>query len=190
MDKGLLDEAISAYSRAIELKPELTAAHFNLAGSFMANRQLEEAVKSYHQAIALMPDYFQAHVDLSIALAQLKRFDEAMLAQSRGRALRPSDPLTEQALGLILLGKGEISAAAGAFAPRPGRLARLGALLDALGTALKSLGQFEESSACYRRALSLHPDSAAAIYNNLAGVGRQAAKPAEGPAVVRVARSD
>ena len=56
-DQGRLDEAIAAYHRAIELKPDHAEAHSNLGIALEDQGRLDEAIAAYHRAIALKPDH-------------------------------------------------------------------------------------------------------------------------------------
>ncbi len=66
--KGLPEQAITAYRKAIELDPNNAAAHSRLA--LKDKGQLDDAIAEYRKAIQLDPNYAQAKRNLEIALGQ------------------------------------------------------------------------------------------------------------------------
>jgi tetratricopeptide (TPR) repeat protein len=70
-------EALEAYERALELRPDWPAALLN-AGSVLATRgDHEAAVSRYRKAIRIDPDFWGTHYQLAISLMELQRADEA-----------------------------------------------------------------------------------------------------------------
>src|SRR5262249_4678593 len=69
---------IELIAKAIELNPNVAAAHNNLGSALNTLKRHEEALASYDKAIALKPDYAQAHSNRGAALNDLKRDEEAL----------------------------------------------------------------------------------------------------------------
>ncbi|MEO7157682.1 MAG: tetratricopeptide repeat protein [Vicinamibacterales bacterium] len=59
-----IDEAVTAYRRALEEDPDLVAALINLANIRYSRDELAEAQALYERAILLDPSYFEAHFNL------------------------------------------------------------------------------------------------------------------------------
>ena len=79
----MLDEAISQYSRALELKANYPEAHNNLGVALAQQGRMDEAIVQFDQALRLKPDYAQARANLGYALDLVKeRRDEASLSST------------------------------------------------------------------------------------------------------------
>ena len=61
---GKLDEAVSRYRRALELKPKYIEAYNNLGAAFKDQGKLDEAVACYRRALELKPDFAEVHSNL------------------------------------------------------------------------------------------------------------------------------
>src|SRR5262249_38940695 len=109
--QGRPDEAIAAYRKAVELKPDLFQSHFNLGRALEDNGRPDEAAASYRRALDLKPDYAQAHYDLGNALRKQGRLDEAVAAFRRAIELKPDYAEAHCNLGLTLRQRGEFAEA-------------------------------------------------------------------------------
>jgi tetratricopeptide (TPR) repeat protein len=58
--KGLYDQAIADYTKAIELKPDDAEAHYNRGLEYEKLGQRDEAIADYRQAISLEPGMKEA----------------------------------------------------------------------------------------------------------------------------------
>ncbi len=67
-DQGKLDEAVAAYRKALELKPDYAEAHNNLGLALMNQGKLDEAVTAYRKALELEPDHANAHNNLLLCM--------------------------------------------------------------------------------------------------------------------------
>lgn len=61
----VLEKAVTALKRAIELNPRLTAAHVRISGSYVALGRYEEALVAVGDALRLDPDNDAAHAQLA-----------------------------------------------------------------------------------------------------------------------------
>ncbi len=59
-DRGNCDQAISAYSQALVLDPNLAQAYNNRAYTYMVMRQYDKALPDLDKAVELRPDYINA----------------------------------------------------------------------------------------------------------------------------------
>ncbi|MBA7497165.1 Photosystem I assembly protein Ycf3 [subsurface metagenome] len=65
--KGMYDEAIAEYKRAIEINPNYAEAHGNLGVAYAAKGMYDEAIAEYKRAIGINPNYAEAHNNLAVA---------------------------------------------------------------------------------------------------------------------------
>jgi tetratricopeptide (TPR) repeat protein len=83
-------EAITAFDRALEIKPDLHQA-WNDQGNVLGDwSRYEEAITSYDKALQIKPDdYHQAWYNRGIALGHLGRHEEAIVSYDRALKIKP-----------------------------------------------------------------------------------------------------
>lgn len=59
--RGVLEEGIQNYRKALTLNPDLPEAHFNLGKILAAQGKLDEAIENLERAIVLSPEWSEAH---------------------------------------------------------------------------------------------------------------------------------
>jgi tetratricopeptide (TPR) repeat protein len=133
LERGQVDEAISHYEKALELRPDNRETHYHLSvallhtslGNALARKgRLDEALVHYRKAVELRDDFADAHTNLASLLARKGETAEAIAHYEKAIAIPPED------------------------APSHIRLAKL----------LLQLGRNDEAVAHYRRALELTKD--------------------------------
>ncbi len=112
--QGKLDEALAAYRKANELKPDLVEAAYNLANALKALGRLDEAVAAYRHAIRIQPGLLQAHCNLGNALCDQGKPDEAVAAFRQALRIKPDHANAQLNLGSTLLEQGKIDEAVAA----------------------------------------------------------------------------
>ena len=65
---GKLKEAVQAYNKAIDLKPDCVEAYNNMGVALKEQGKLEEAIGAYNKALSIKPDYVEAYNNIGIAL--------------------------------------------------------------------------------------------------------------------------
>jgi len=110
--QGKFDGAVSHLREALQLKPDYSDAHYNLANALANQGKFDEAIAEYQQALRLRPDYADAHCNLGNALLTQGQLAQAVIQYRE--ALRTKPDLFEAQYNL-------------AFA-----LARLGQLQEAI----------------------------------------------------------
>ncbi|HWB96869.1 MAG TPA: tetratricopeptide repeat protein, partial [Bryobacteraceae bacterium] len=162
---GRLMEAIARYRQALSLKPDLAAAHNNLAIALYDLGRLEEAEVSYRQALALQPNRAEAHNNLGTLLYDRDRLEEAVACYRAALALEPDYPEALSNLGTALYRQGKLDAAEAdirhALALKPD----FASAHDILATVLWEQGRPKDAEASVRRALALAPDFTRALGN-------------------------
>jgi tetratricopeptide (TPR) repeat protein len=86
-DPANVEEAATAYRRALEVDPYLVPALINLANIHYARDEIAEAQALYERAIALEPDVFEAHFNLGNIFHDLGRYAEAQVCYRDALAL-------------------------------------------------------------------------------------------------------
>src|SRR5437667_2387587 len=118
--RGELDEAISHFQTALNIRADNTQTHYNLGSALVHNnlgnalvrkKLVDEAITHYEKAVELRPDYADGHYNLGSALLQEGRIDEAIAHWQKTVSLQPNDAEAHTTLGDALLRKGEIGQA-------------------------------------------------------------------------------
>ncbi len=103
-------EALSAHLKAIELEPDVPAAHYNLA-QFMVNYALEVARHELKETIARDPEYPEAHLSLGLVLADLGQTEEAIGELREAIRIVPDDAYPRHELASLLMETGDVRGA-------------------------------------------------------------------------------
>jgi FKBP-type peptidyl-prolyl cis-trans isomerase 2 len=105
-NKGLTEEAISYYQKAIELNPKLPGAYYNLGVISQQKGLIDQAIMYYEIAIGFNQEFTEAHHNLGVAFKEKGLFDEAVNCFQRVLQLRPDHAGAYYNLGNTLLAKG------------------------------------------------------------------------------------
>ena len=87
--RGRLREAIAAYRRAIELKPEFVDPYQNLGNALREDGQADAAANAYRRLIQFRPNSADAHNSLGNALRDAGHLQEAIAAYKEAIRLKP-----------------------------------------------------------------------------------------------------
>ena len=77
-NQGKAEQAVAAYSKAIELDPAYIPAYVNLADFYRACGKETDAENVLHRAVGIIPDNAALHHALGLTLVRLKRTDDAL----------------------------------------------------------------------------------------------------------------
>ena len=156
--RGRLDEAISCYQRAAQLKPDFFAVYYNLGVAWTELAKTDEAIAAYRRALELKPDFPEALNNLGNALRARGDLDDAIGCYRRALELNPEYSAVHTNLGNALLDRQGEPAEAAACSRRALSLQPDCAEMHRnLGVALNKQGDISGAIACFRRALELKP---------------------------------
>jgi tetratricopeptide (TPR) repeat protein len=89
-DPASAGEAISNYSKVLQLDPDYAPAHINLGTLYYNRSDYELAEEHYRKAIECDPRYALAYFDLGNVLDETQRLDEAIAAYKAALQLAPT----------------------------------------------------------------------------------------------------
>jgi protein O-GlcNAc transferase len=174
-DASKLDDAVLAYRRAVELKPDYADAHNNLGNALRETGDAAAALTSCARAIELKPGYAEAYNNLGNALKDLGELDAAIAAYGKAIGARPAFAEAQLNLGIALQAKGHGDAALECLRETVALAPQLAVAHDKLASLLMHRGDIHGAIEAYRRVAQLTPGSAQAhntLGNALNGAAR------------------
>ncbi len=111
LQKGKVDEAISHYHEALQIKPDEAEMHYNLGNALLQKGRVDDAMTQYQVALEIKPNYSAAHVNLGNVLQQKRRVDEAITQYQEALQIDPDNGDAQNNLGNVLLQKGKVGEA-------------------------------------------------------------------------------
>ncbi len=159
---GRLDEAMSNYRKAIEVREDYAEAHRNLGAGLIDRGRLKEAISHLRRALSIQPYDALAHNDLAIALAAGGCRDEALSHYRRALEIRPDYTEAHVNLGFTLAACGRLDEAVSHYRQALEIQPNLADARYGMGKALAARGRWDEAIAYYREALEIRPDFAEA----------------------------
>jgi tetratricopeptide (TPR) repeat protein len=96
-NQGRLEEALKAFDKAVQLKPEVAELWKNLGNILLALERPAEALLSFQRILTLDPRHWEAANKSALLLHQLERFEEAVKHFDLCDQLRPDHVLTLRA---------------------------------------------------------------------------------------------
>ncbi|NEQ36182.1 MAG: tetratricopeptide repeat protein [Okeania sp. SIO3I5] len=168
-------EAIAAYDKALEIKPDYYYAWNNKGNTLSDLGRYEEAISAYDKALGIKQNSHDSWIFKGNSLSDLGRYEEAISAYDKALEVKPDDDESWLLKGnaLINLEKYEqaISAYDKALEIKPDQ----DEACFYKGNALINLGKYEQAIAAYEKAIEIKSDSHTAWYNKghvLSSLGR------------------
>jgi tetratricopeptide (TPR) repeat protein len=165
-DQKKLVEAVVAYRKAIDLKPDYAVAYSNLGNALREQKKLDEAVAAYRKAIQVQPDYAVAYINLGIALRAQKKLNEAVAAYRKAIDLQPDLAIAYNNLGNALRDQKKLDEAVAAHRKAIAHKPDYAEANSNLGNVLLDQKKLNEAVAAFRKADQLLPNHPV-IRNNL-----------------------
>lgn len=158
LQNGSTAEAIEAYTRVIEGRPEHADAWTNLGLALVSEGRAQESVTCFRRALEANPRHVEGHINFAYVLAMLGRTAQACEHLSHALADAPNHGQALNNLGAVLMLRGALveaeAALRRALAVRPDSTE----VLSNLGACLRGPGRQQESLDVLRRAVAIDPD--------------------------------
>ncbi len=154
---GNLEGSVSAFLRAIALKPDHPLAHNGLGIAYRDSGNLSLAEKSFREATRNNPNYWEGLRNLGMVLLESKQVPEATMVLQQALALRPSDATLLVNLGSALIMSGDLAGAVEAYTCAVKAAPSNPLAHHNLGNAFHEGQKFDEAIAEFRRALDIDP---------------------------------
>jgi protein O-mannosyl-transferase len=151
---GAVDEAESAWRRALALRPDNAIVLNNLGLVADKRKQYSEAVQFFRRAVRLKPNYTDPHLNLGTTYREMGEASAAALQLKAAVALSPLNYRARNELGQLLMAQGRFAEAENEFRrsaeSEPNLLA-----YDFLGELCLRRGDSLCAQSAFRRALAL-----------------------------------
>jgi tetratricopeptide (TPR) repeat protein len=164
-DADRLPEAVAAYKKAIEQKPDYLAAWNNLGLLYAADRHEEDAEAAYRKALAIDVRYWQAWANLGKLELRRKQYTQAIDAFERVLAIRPGAQEAALNLGVAYRRADKLDRALAVYQKLVGQEPKYVSAWFNYGIALAHAGKAGEARQAYERALSLDDTHVGALQN-------------------------
>jgi len=164
-DQGKLKDAIQAFSKVIQLKPDYIEAYYNRGVVLQELGQLSKAVDSYNKAIQLKPDYAQAYNNSGLALQELGQLDKALKSCEQAIQLKPDYAQAYNNRGVVLQELEQLDKALNSYEQAIQLKPDFAEAYNNRGNTLKEIGQVDEAIDSYDKAIQFKPDYAVAYSN-------------------------
>jgi len=109
---GSLDDAISSFSKALELDPQDHLAYNNRGVAYKRKGLYDEAIADYNRALEIKPGYDSALFNRGTARYNKGDVDGAMSDLIEAQKKRRNDSIVATTLGMVYRDKGELDKAA------------------------------------------------------------------------------
>jgi Tfp pilus assembly protein PilF len=109
--EGRLDEAISHYTEALRIDPNLSDSYNNMGLALTKQGSADEAIPNFFKAIRINPNHAAAHYNLGTVLASRGKLDEAIYHFRESIRIKPDHAKAYNNLGNALLMQGIIDEA-------------------------------------------------------------------------------
>jgi tetratricopeptide (TPR) repeat protein len=91
LGRGQVDQAISRFQAAVDIRPANAAAHDNLAKAFLRKGRLADAMLHYRKMLEIQPENVETHNILGTALIQQGRVREAIEQWRKALVMQPEN---------------------------------------------------------------------------------------------------
>jgi len=118
-DLGDIDKAVQEYRKALEVDPQSSLLHLNLASAFIKKNDIPSAVTELKHSINLSPDAIEPHAILALVYTTQNKAElatqEYALALKNASKLEPANIELYKSLGAIYLQQRKLKEAEGIF---------------------------------------------------------------------------
>ena len=98
--QGELEKAITSYYKALEIKPNLYDASYNLGIIYQQKENFNLAKEKYFLTLETKPDHIGAYLNLGILYRQEKNFKSSLLNLKKAEELDPFSAEIKNGLGV------------------------------------------------------------------------------------------
>ena len=167
--RGLLDDAMAEYRKALDINPIHVDAHNNLGVAYDKIGLLDEAMAEYRKVLNINPNFANAHNNLGAAYDKRGLLDEAMAEYRKALEINPNYLDAHYNLGALYAMRGMLDEAITEFREVLKIDVEHTNAHNSLGVAYDKKGMLDKAAAEYQKVIRINPNFANA-HNNLGNV--------------------
>jgi Flp pilus assembly protein TadD len=176
---GCADDPVARHEQQVAQDP---SAMMRIAHAADSLGDQEGAIAFYRRAAELQPGSVDANIGIARSLAMQGNIDQAVETLQSAKASNPSDSRLIATLGRLLVVANRPADGLAAFEEGLQQDPNSVPLLIGRGVALDALNRHSEAQDCYRKAMQLDPDNAAARKNLALSLALDSKKDKDGKA--------
>jgi len=161
--QGKKTDAIAAWRKSLDLRPDDEGTRLNLGGAFLQSRQIDQAQEQYQKALAINPTNEMICNNLGYTFAAQQRFDEAVKYYRQAIQLKPDFVSPYYNLGNALAAEGQWNQAIESYRKALQLQSNHVPSHVHLGMALEHEGRRDEARQEFQAALRLKPGDPEAL---------------------------
>ncbi len=161
--QGLHEEALKAFDKAVQIRPDDAELWTQLANAFVALQRPDPAILSYEHALRLNPRYWYAVYNYAVLLLQSMRFEEALINLNLCDELQPNHAATLNYRGKALHDLSRYEEALSDSKQAQTLDPTNADICTVVGKCLQKLGRHAEALNSFDRALDLQPNFVTAL---------------------------
>lgn len=154
-------EALYAFEKAVQLKPNDVNAHINFGIALLDAGRIETALHSFERALSIQPNSVSALNHVAATLSSVGRYNEALICYQRVVSLKPQQVKAHRNLANAFFGAGRFHEAIASYQRV---LEMLPADYEAnlnIGNSFRAVQKLEDALRHFQRALEARQDAAA-----------------------------
>jgi len=149
--------AVASLKTAIEIDPDLPAAHYELGKALIQTNDMEGALAAFRRTTELLPEFASAWANLGAALGEMQQLDEAARTLRRAVELDPLSHALHSNLGVTFRDQGKLDDAAAAFEQVLSLAPDFVFGHYNLASVRYLEGRYDEAITCFEKAQSMDP---------------------------------
>jgi len=165
-EKGMMDEAILLYKKALEITPNDPIILTNLGKNYGHQGRLNEAKAMLQKAMNINPDYAAAHIHLGDVFIIQKSIDQAILEYGKGAEADSGSAEAHYKLGMAYYMQGMLNEAITEFKDAVNLNRSYTDAYYNLGIVMSRKGMLDQAMDAFGNAIRLEPKNPQ-IHNNL-----------------------
>jgi len=149
---------VSIWQRTVEVVPDNSRAHNNLASALQARGKIDEAIGHLRQALLIDPNMAEVYNNLGMAFIKKGKIDEAITYIHRALQLEPTLAMAHNNLGIAYLGQARLEEAIDCYREAIKLSPGLYEAYNNIAVALRAKGDIDGAVENYSRAVLIKPD--------------------------------
>ncbi len=165
MRKGEHDQAISDFSKALEMNPIYVEVYNNRGRAYDKKDQYDQAISDFNKALEISPGYVQVYINRGIAYGKKSQYDQAISDFNKALEINPRNAFVYTGRGFAYSRKGQYDQAISDFNKALEINPRLAEAYRSRGVTYSRKGQYDQAISDYNKAVEINPKDAL-TYNN------------------------